>query len=406
MIGQGAFDGLRVIELSSTIAGPFCGRLFADFGAEVIKIEPAEGDALRNMGRRKNGKSLYAASLLRNKKLIGLDMRQAEAQAVVRTLAEGADVLVENFRPGTMERWGLGYEALAAINPRLVMVRISGFGQTGPYSGRPGYGVTSEAMSGLRELTGEPGRPPSRVATSLTDYITGLYAAFGASLALHERHKTGRGQVVDAALYESAFSFTEPHVPAFGALGEVATRAGTWLPNSTPNNLYATGDGRHIQITAPTNGVFRRLLAVMGRPELGDDERFATPALRSRNHDTLDALIGAWTGGLASAEITRQLVAADVPVAPIYSVADAYSDPHYAARDMLVELPDTELGSVTVTGVVPKLSASPGRVNWPGRRLGQDTRAVLAELAGLSDEKIAELERRGIAIFAPEDTAP
>ena len=284
----GPLAGYRVIELGSTVAGPFCGRLLADFGAEVIKVETAEGDPVRTMGKRFHGKSLYAASIFRNKSLIVVDLRRPEGQAIVADLAAKSDVLIENFRPGALERWGLGYEALSARNPGLVMVRISGFGQDGPYSQRAGYGVIGEAVSGLRHLTGDPDRPPARVAVSMTDYITGLYAAFGATLALLARGKTGRGQCIDAALYECAFSFMEPWIPAFEKLGHVANRCGSRLPESTPNNLYATGDGNFIHITAMGDAVFGRLVEAMGQPGLAQDPKYSThgPAVPTRSSST------------------------------------------------------------------------------------------------------------------------
>ena len=294
-----------MLEVGSTVAGPFCGRLLADFGAEVIKVEPAEGDPVRTMGQQLEGHSLYAASIFRNKSLISVDLRKPEGQTLVRSLAEKCDVLVENFRPGGMERWGLGYEALSARNPGLVMVRISGFGQDGPYSQRAGYGVIGEAVSGLRHLTGDPDRPPARVAVSMTDYITGLYAAFGATLALLARGKTGRGQCIDAALYECAFSFMEPWIPAFEKLGHIANRTGSRLPESTPNNLYATGDGSFIHITAMGNAVFERLVQAMGQPQLASDPRFAEATQRSANHEAIDDLIAQWTTTKPLAELER-----------------------------------------------------------------------------------------------------
>lgn len=394
--GSGPLAGMRVIELTSTVAGPFCGRLLADFGADVIKIEPADGDAVRTMGERKGDVSLYAASILRNKKLIALDMRQPEAQALVRDMVLQADVFIENFRPGTMEKWGLGYTDLSAGNPGLVMVRISGYGQTGPYSQRPGYGVTSEAISGLRDLTGDPDRPPARVATSLTDYITGLYAAFGAAMALVERAQSGRGQVVDAALYEAAFSFVEPHIPAYAALNTIATRAGSRLPGHVPNNLYPTADGRYIQIVAASNPIFRRLLGAMQRSDLSEDHRFATPAERARHPDEIDAVIGAWTSSLPLETLEALLAAADVPAARIFNIADIFTDPHYRQRDMLQRVPSQELGEATLPGVVPKLSRTPGHVQWAGRAVGVDTRAVLADRLGLPDQAIDALVQAGV----------
>jgi len=292
---NGPLTGVRVLELGSTVAGPFCGRLLADFGAEVIKVELADGDTVRSMGKQLRGRSLYAASIFRNKSLISIDLRVAEGQDIIRKLAKTSDVIVENFRPGALERWNLGYEQLSAENKGLVMVRISGFGQTGPYSERPGFGVISEAVSGLRHVTGDPDRPPARVAVSLTDYITGLYGAFGAVMAILVKRQTGRGQYVDSALYEAAFSFMEPHIPAFDKLGHVANRAGPRLPDNVPNNLYPTRDGGFVHIAAISDSLFRRLAGVMGRPQLADEKRFSTGLLRAEHADELDEAIAAWT---------------------------------------------------------------------------------------------------------------
>src|SRR5690606_31440596 len=287
----GPLAGYRVLELGSTVAGPFCGRLLADFGAEVIKVEPAEGDAVRTMGKQHEGKSLYAASILRNKLLISVDLRSPEGQDLIRKLACESDIVVENFRPGGLEKWGLGYEQLRELHPGIIMARISGFGQSGPYRERAGYGVIGEAVSGLRHVTGDPDRPPTRAAVSLTDYFTGLYAAFGIVMAVLARQTTGKGQCVDAALYECAFSFMEPHIPAYEKLGYIANRAGSRLPDSTPNNLYPTRDGSHIHITAMGEAVFRRLAAAMGRPELMEQPEYASARARSEHHEDLDRLI-------------------------------------------------------------------------------------------------------------------
>lgn len=389
-------SGYRVLELGSTVAGPFCGRLLADFGAEVIKVEPPEGDAVRWMGKRSQGKSLYAASIFRNKKLIALDLRHPDGRALARDLAERSDFLLENFRPGTMERWGLGYDALSAVNPGLIMIRLSGYGQFGPYSQRPGYGVTCEAMSGLRELTGDPDRPPARAAVSLTDYIAGLYAAFGAMIALERRHHTGRGQVVDTALYEAAFSFTEPHVPAFSNLGHVATRSGPRLPDHTPNSLYPTAEGRYIHITAGSQSVFKRLLKVMDAEHWLADERFAQPEARARNEDLVDATVAEWTAKHTLAELESQLQAAAVPASRIYDMRDIFSDPHFAARKMLLKLGHPALGEVTVPGVVPRLSATPGEVRWPGREVGEDTAQILTDILGLDAEALMRLQAASV----------
>ena len=396
LLAAGPLAGFRVLEMGSTVAGPFCGRLLADFGAEVIKIEDAAGDAVRTMGKRFHGKSLYAASIFRNKSLISVDLRKPEGQRIVADLAVKCDVLVENFRPGGLERWGLGYEQLAARNPGLVMVRISGFGQDGPYSQRAGYGVISEALSGLRHLTGDPDRPPARVAVSMTDYITGLYAAFGTSLALLARSRTGRGQVIDAALYECAFSFMEPWVSAYEKLGFVPTRSGPRLPESTPNNLYAAGDGEFIHITAMADAVFRRLVDVMGQPELASEARFATAVARSANHEALDDVIARWTTRHSLAYLERELQRVNVPAMRIYTIADIFGDPHYKARQSIVAAPDPDLGSVAMAAVVPRLSETPGGIRHSGRHVGQDTRRVLAELLGLDGAQLDALVTAGV----------
>ena len=393
---HGPLSGCRVVELGSTVAGPFCARLLADFGADVIKVEQLEGDAVRSMGKRKDGRSLYGASILRNKRIIATDMRSDEARALVRQLSARADIVVENFRPGTLERWGLGYETLSADNPGLVLVRISGYGQDGPGSRRPGYGVVCEAFGGLREITGDPDRPPARVAVSMTDYITGLYAAYAAVMALLDRTRSGLGQVVDAALYESAFSFMEPHVPAFQQLGIVATRAGSRLPNHTPNNLYPTADGSYIHITAGAQSVFARLVTLMGRAELSTDPRFETATARAENEDAIDTELAAWTSTLPLVEIERLLEQAAVPASRIYRMPDIFSDPHYRARNMIAEPLDPVLGPVAMPNVVPRLSRTPGAIRWPGRDIGQDSRDVLRNELGLHESEISRLIESGI----------
>jgi crotonobetainyl-CoA:carnitine CoA-transferase CaiB-like acyl-CoA transferase len=396
MSEHGPLSGYRVLEMGSTVAGPFCGRLLADFGAEVIKIEPAEGDPVRTMGKRFHGVSLYAASIFRNKALISVDLRTAEGQKLAFEIAARCDVVVENFRPGGLERWGLGYAQLAARNPGLVMVRISGYGQDGPYSQRPGYGVIGEAMSGLRHITGDPDRPPSRVAVSMTDYITGLYAAFGATLALLARGRTGRGQCIDAALYECAFTFMEPWIPAYEKLGHVAERSGSRLPESTPNNLYTTADRQFIHVTAMGDAIFRRLAAAMGEPALADDARFATATARSEHHADIDDLVARWTSTRALADLERILAEAGVPATRVYTIADIFGDPHYRARGTIVEAPHGELGTVAMANVAPRLSATPGRVRHGGRRVGQDTRRVLSELVGVTDAELDRLAEAGV----------
>ncbi len=389
---NGALSGYRVLEMGSTVAGPFCGRLLADFGAEVIKVEPPEGDAVRTMGKRFHGKSLYAASIFRNKSLISVDLRRPEGQDVIRRLVEKCDVVVENFRPGALEKWGLGYDDLAKVNPGVVMVRVSGFGQTGPYSQRAGYGVIGEAVSGMRHVTGDPDRPPSRVAVSLTDCIAGLYAAFGAALALLARGKSGRGQIVDSALYEAAFSFMEPHIPAYQKLGVVANRAGSGLADSTPNNLYASRDQQFIHITAMGDAVFKRLCDSMGQPALADDARFKDPVVRAANVTAIDDLIARWCASHDLATLETLLNEAGVPATRIFTMTDIFRDPHYKARNTIVEMPDEAFGTVAMAAPVPRLSATPGHIRHAGRLVGQDTRAVLATVAGLSSAAIDQLE--------------
>ncbi|MEI6027495.1 MAG: CoA transferase [Betaproteobacteria bacterium] len=403
---EGPLAGLRVLEMGSTVAGPFCGRLLADFGAEVVKIEDPAGDPVRTMGKRFHGKSLYAASIFRNKALLALDLRQTRGREIARDMAQRADVLIENFRPGSLESWGLGYEQLSAVNPGLVMVRISGFGQDGPYSQRAGYGVIGEALSGLRHLTGDPDRPPARVAVSMTDYITGLYAAFGATMALLARGRSGRGQVVDAALYESAFSFMEPWIPAYDKTGFVANRCGSRLPESTPNNLYPTGDGQFIHVTAMGDAVFRRLAEAMGQPALAQDARFATATARSAHVDEIDDLIAHWTSARPLAELEQVLEQAAVPAMRIFTIADIFADPHYRARGAIVRAPDPELGTVAMAQAVPRLSQTPGAVRHAGHRLGEDSRTVLRDWLGLDSAALDALQASRVILDSstPPDT--
>jgi len=387
---KGPLSGFRVIELGSMVAGPFCGRLLADFGAEVIKVEASGGDPVRFMGSQKDGKSLYAASIFRNKQLLTLNLRTPEGQDVAKRLVASADIIIENFRPGTLERWGLGYEELKAVNPGIIMIRISGFGQTGPYKSRPGYGVVGEAVSGLREITGDPDRPPPRVAVSMADYISGLYAAFGGVMAALHRDRTGEGQVVDASLCEASYSFMEPHVVAYGALGKIAKRAGSELPNNVPNNLYPARGG-YIHIAAVSKAIFSRFTALMGKPEIADDPKFSTALARNKNKEELESIIIEWTSKHDLQDLEKILIDADVPAARIYSIKDIFEDPYFRDRDMILDVEDPDLGQMTLPGIVPKLSLSPGNVRWTGRQAGADSYSVLKNLAGLDDTEIQQL---------------
>lgn len=395
---QGPLKGHRVLELGSTAAGPYCGRLLADFGAEVVKIEMTEGDPIRVLGEEVNGKSLYAATIFRNKRIVGLNLRDPRGRKLLTDLIPHFDVIVENFRPGTLEKWGLGYADLKKLRPDIILTRVSGFGQTGPYSERPGYGVIGEAMSGLRFLIGDADRPPSRAALPLTDYIAGVFAAFGTAMAMHERQKSGLGQCVDASLMESAFSFMEAFVPAYEKTGHVGMRSGPRLPKSAPNTLFPTSDGNHIHITALADSVFARLANAIGNPALKDDPRFATQQARNSNEAQLEALIGEWTAQRPMAQLEALLNAAEVPAARVYTMADIFADPHYRAREMLLKVPDEDLGEVTLAGVVPKLSRTAGGVCWSGRRTGQDTREVLRKFTSLGDAEMDELQTAGVIL--------
>jgi crotonobetainyl-CoA:carnitine CoA-transferase CaiB-like acyl-CoA transferase len=325
---QGPLAGCRVLELGSTVAAPYCGRLFADLGAEVVNVERPEGDSLRSLGRHYEGKSLWWASIHRNKETIAINLKSDSGRDVVRRLIPHFDIVIENFKPGTLEKWGLGYEDIARDHPGLILVRISGFGQTGPYSARAGYGIIGESLSGIRSITGEPDRPPSRVATPMTDYVAGMYGAFGAAAALHERTRTGRGQIVDVALYEAAFSMMESFIPAFDKLGLVPNRVGSRLHGHVPNSLFPVKEEEWIHIAAGNTSTFRRLAAAMGQPELADDPRFAESPERLENEEELVAVISRWTETWALGDLYEYLVEKDIPAGPIYTVADVFTDPH------------------------------------------------------------------------------
>jgi crotonobetainyl-CoA:carnitine CoA-transferase CaiB-like acyl-CoA transferase len=389
---QGPLKGLTVVEICSTIAGPACARMMADFGAQVIKIEPPEGDAVRQMGRHEGDVSLYAATILRGKKSVAIDLKQAEGRELAFEIIRRADILIENNRPGVMERLGLGYEQLSAVNRGLVMVRISGYGQDGPYAGRPGYGAICEAFGGVRHMTGDPDRPPARVALATTDYLTATYAAFGAMMAVVERLRTGQGQVVDVALYEAAYSQMEPYVPAYERLGYVPARVGPNLPSMAPNSLYPTRDANWMLIAANSNPTFARLVDAMGQPELLEDPRFSDIRIRGTpdSMKAIDALVANWTRTLGASELKALLQQAEVPSSLIYTIADIYQDPHYAAREMLVKVPHPVLGHTTQAGVVPKLSATPGSIRYTGPDVGADTVAVLRSL-GIDEARMAAL---------------
>jgi len=392
----GPLAGLKVVELGQLIAGPFAAKTLADFGADVIKIEaPRTGDPLRKWRLLKDGTSVWWQVQSRNKRSVALDLRQAEAQEIVRKLALDADVLIENFRPGAMEGWGLGPDELLALNPRLIMLRISGYGQTGPYRDRPGFGVVAEAMSGLRHLTGEPGRVPVRVGVSIGDTLAALHGVIGILLALQHRHASGKGQVVDVALYEAVFNCMESLLPEYSAFGAVRGPAGSALPGIAPSNAYACKDGGYALIAGNGDSIFKRLMTVMNRQDLGNDPALADNAGRVARVQEIDAAIGQWTAGLTVEEVLTALESAEVPAGKIYTVADIAADPHYAARGMLQKVQMDDGSELAVPGFVPKLSATPGSKRRNAPTLGQDTDAVLREV-GLTEAQIAALRESGV----------
>lgn len=394
-----ALKGLKVLEMGQLIAGPFAGRLFADFGAEVIKVEsPQEGDPIRYWRVVENGTSLWWYVQSRNKKSITIDLRQSEGQEMIRDLVKDIDILIENFRPGTMEKWGLGYEQLKEINPGLIMIRISGYGQDGPYRDKPGFGSIGEAMGGLRYLTGYPDRPPTRVGISIGDSISSLYAVIGAMMAVYHRDVkgTGQGQFVDVALYESVFSFMEGMLPEYDRTGLIRERTGSKLPGITPSNTYLCKDGKYVVIGANGDGIFKRLMVSIGYPELAEDPRYHNNAARSEHAEFLDSIIEEWTNSKTLAEVLEALDEAKVPAGSIYSIEDIVADPHYQAREMIREVEVEGIGKLKVPGIVPKLSETPGNLDWIGPKLGEHTEEVLSQALLYGPEKIERLKAMGI----------
>jgi len=390
-------QGIKVIELGQLIAGPFAAKTLADFGARVIKIEPPKGgDPLRTWRKRKDGTSVWWDAQSRNKESVAIDLRQPDGQALVRELARDADVLIENFRPGTLEGWGLGWEAMHALNPRLVMLRLSGFGQTGPRAGEPGFAAVGEAFAGLRHLNGEPGRPPVRSGVSLGDTVAGLHGAMGVLLALYQRDaRGGEGQMIDLALYEAMFNLTESLLPEYDAFGEVRQPAGGALPGIAPSNAYPCNDGKFVLIAGNGDSIFRRLMHAIGRTDLADDTALARNDGRAARAQELDTAIGAWTAQRDLATVLDAMAAAEVPASRIYTIADLAHDPHYAARGNIERIPALAGGTIAVPGIVPRLSATPGAVQRRAPRLGEQTEAVLREL-GQSDAQIAGLREQGV----------
>lgn len=387
---------LKVIEMGTLIAGPFCGRLLAEFGAEVIKIEtPGEGDPLRKWRKLHDGTSLWWYAQARNKKSVTLNLREKEGQEIARRLIEGADILVENFRPGTLEKWGLDYASLSTVNPKLIMVRLSGFGQTGPYKDRVGFGAIGESMGGMRYITGYADRAPVRVGISIGDSLAAMYGAMGALMALHHRHAAGKGQVVDVALYEAVFSMMESMLPEFGMSGFVRERTGASLPGIVPSNTYVCGDGQFVVIGANGDAIFKRMMNAIGRADLANDPTLADNAGRVKRTEELDAAIGAWTGANRLDDVLKVLEGADVPAGRIYSIKDIVADLQYQARGMIEKHKLSSDDEVWLPGVVPKMSETPGGTKWVGPKLGEHTAEVLAEL-GFTQADQDGLRSRGI----------
>ena len=390
----GALEGIRVLELGQLIAGPFCGQLLADLGAEVIKIElPGRGDPMREWGK---GEPLWWPVVARNKKCITLDVRKERGQAIISELVGKADIVLENFRPGTMEKWGLGYADLAALNKGLIMVRVSGYGQHGPYSERAGYGGIGEAMGGLRYIVGDPSTPPSRVGISIGDSLAAMFATIGALSALQSRNRTGVGQVVDSAIFEAVLGVMESTVSEYDQLGTIRERTGSILAKIAPSNVYPTADDDMIIMGANQDTVFARLCDAMQRPELATDEKFRGHVVRGENQAELDGIISAWTEQFEAAELLALLEQNAVPAGRIYRAPEMLADEHFIARETIVDVEHPKYDKLKMQNVFPRLSATPGRIKWTGPALGQHNEEVYRELLGYDDADLERLEQDGI----------
>ncbi len=397
MASTGPLAGLAVLDLSTIVSGGTATSMLADFGAEVIKVEhPGGGDPLRSWGPFLSGQSVWWKVVSRNKKSITLDLSRPRGQQLLLSLAGRADVLVENFRPGTLEKWGLGPERLLDANPRLVVLRISGFGQTGPYRHRPGFGTIAEAMSGLVALSGFPDSPPLLPPLPLADEVAGIVGAMAALMAIYHRQRSGRGQVIDVSLYEPLFRLLIPYVTQYLTLGIVARRSGNEFPDAAPRNLYRARDGGWIAISATSQRVFERLAAAIGRPDLIEDPRFADNAARVRNREALDAILGEWIGSHTEDEILARCEESGAVAGPVYDVARILRDPHYAARGDIIRAPDPHLGEIPMIGVVPALSETPGAVVGPGPALGAHNAEIYGGRLGLSEEELDSLRAQEV----------
>jgi formyl-CoA transferase len=391
-------DDVRVIEMGQLLAGPFCGQLLGDFGAEIIKVEdPATGDPMRQWGREKPyGISLWWPVVARNKKSVTANLRTNEGQDLIKQLVASADVLIENFRPGTLEKWGLSPDELWAINPRLIITRVSGYGQTGPYASQAGYGAIGEAMGGIRYVTGDPNSPPARAGVSLGDSLAATFAALGTLVALHNVGRTGKGQVVDSAIYEAVLALMESLLPEWQIAGYQRERTGTVLPNVSPSNVYPTLDGEMILIAGNGDNVFNRLAAVMGQPELSNDERYGSHSARGAHMEELDLIIAKWSVGFTGDDLLKILSDGGVPAGRIFRAKDMFADPHFAARDAIVRLAHPELGEFAMQNVFPRLSDTPGSVRHVGPKLGEHNKEIYQGVLGLDDDIMSTLQSAGI----------
>ncbi len=390
---NGPLSDLRVLELGTLLAGPFCGQLLGDMGAEVIKIEPpGHGDPMRAWGRQAAGEpSLWWPVVGRNKKAVTLDMRQPEGQALFKEMVKHTDFVLENFRPGTMEKWHCGWEELRKINPRLIMIRVSGYGQTGPYSHRAGFGAIGEAMGGLRYVVGDPSTPPSRMGISIGDELAATFACLGALSALHYREKTGEGQIVDSALYEAVLNMMESLITEYDKTGYIRERTGAILPNVAPSNVYPTSDGL-VLIAANQDTVFGRLCEAMGQPELAKDARYVNHQARGSNQKQLDGMVGHWTGGLPTKTVLELMDKHGVPAGLIYRAPDMLEDPHFQAREAIVETDHPHFGKLKMQNVAPKLSKTPGGIRSAAPEMGQHNDEVYRGLLGVDEERFAALQ--------------
>jgi formyl-CoA transferase len=392
----GPLKGVKVLELGTLIAGPFCGKTLADFGAEVIKVEPpGDGDPLRRWRRMRNGVSLWWHVQSRNKKSVTLDLRRPEGQAIARRLARECDIVIENFRPGALEKWNLGWEALSRENPKLILVRISGYGQSGPYRERPGFAAIGEAMGGMRYITGFPDRPPVRPNLSVGDTLASLHGVIGALLALHHVQRGNKGQVIDVALYESVFNITESLLPEYDAHGVIRERSGSTLPGIAPSNLYPCRDGAYVLIAGNADALFKRLMSAIGRADLRDDPALARNDGRAAQMARIDEAISAWTSRRTQQEVLDEMERAEVPAGRIYTAADMAADPHYAARGMIQDIVAGDGEPLKVPGIIPKLSLTPGAIRTPAPKLGEHTEEVLVSI-GFSQEEISRLKEQKV----------